>query len=62
MYAVPNQYGCCLYFLDFVLRYCMCDFEMVPVAPIITGTVFFFSCFFFFFFFFFFFLLLLLLS
>jgi hypothetical protein len=37
------QYGCFLYFLNFVLSWyvaqVLSDFEMVPVAPIITGIL-----------------------
>jgi hypothetical protein len=44
-----------------LLTYFLSDFEIIPVAPIITGITFVFNFHYFFFFFFFFFLLLLLL-
>jgi len=42
------QYGRFLYFLNYcfpstLLGYCLCDFEMVPAAPIITGITFLFT-------------------
>ena len=44
MYAVPNMAAFCISliscFPSTLLRYCLSDFEMVPVAPIITAITF----------------------
>ena len=43
-YVCSAQYGCFLYFLDFMFSWYVAhilnDFEIVPVAPIITGITF----------------------
>ena len=44
MHAVPNRAVFCSSLIScfplMLLRYCLSDFEMVPVAPIITGITF----------------------
>ena len=42
--AAPSMAVCCtsltLHFPSMLLRYCLNDFETVPIAPVITGTIF----------------------
>jgi len=48
MRAVPNMVVFCSSLIscspDTLLRYCLSDFEMVLVAPLITGITFTFTC------------------